>query len=617
MHSYCRECLKDLHSKSKTDVTSSGRNKVTCPDCRGTTLLGPDGVDGLQKNFIVANIAAKFKETSLVDSTTCPTSSTPRLEVHDQSHGKKTQSVYCLACAKVIKISDEQNSTHCYHVTQDLETTISQKRAKLSTCIKELSKGRTHEGQKLQAATAEHGAIEEDMSKQQNMIESLEDILKTRKVEVLDRFETLKRQNDASLTDYQQHVKAYISTVDTISASARALDEQCLGEEDGLATFIQIADDIMTQICQIPETTKYSPTFIAPPNGERERIAKELVDHLNNYCGIGDQTPSSEAMLVPCTQVNREAMPKIVGVENVPSCAETAKVIITWSSTQTQEEYKVKCSTRTGLGIVKEDFEAIVIGDSFEMDGLRFKTDYVASIRPSIMSSTSDTDVHNFTTADRIFGGDFHFDNENCHPDLAVSWDTRTVTSEKWKHKEINGCTRTNHGDWTKVYGIASTLIFRSGCQYWEILVMFTVLRHLKDNDVITSIGICKEGKEDSYEPLCGSFYSLCCTLFKQPRNSAIAIDFWDGQKKVTSEETPIGHLKRGKPQSLKLGFYLDLNSKVFKIINVEKNSVLHTFDIIKFDKVTAVASIDNEEKVRTSLELDSYIDTVPSSLYH
>lgn len=82
--------------------------------------------------------------------------------------------------------------------------------------------------------------LKEDMSKQQNMIESLEDILKTRKVEVLDRFETLKRQNDASLTDYQQHVKAYISTVDTISASARALDEQCLDEEDGLATFIQV-----------------------------------------------------------------------------------------------------------------------------------------------------------------------------------------------------------------------------------------------------------------------------------------------------------------------------------------------------------------------------------------
>ncbi|XP_046572227.1 uncharacterized protein LOC124280363 isoform X2 [Haliotis rubra] len=233
-------------------------------------------------------------------------------------------------------------------------------------------------------------------------------------------------------------------------------------------------------------------------------------------------------------------------------------------------------------------------------------------------SETGNTHFCWTPTYNVIEGANFEWDPDDCSPSLAICEDCLLVTDERWEDEEIQGECAHNSGNWRNVRGIASHIILQGKNSYWEILVTFAVLSHLDDKDLITDLGICKPGKEDVYSPLRENYYCLCCSLIKDPVSANIVMEFWDGPKKTTWETHKVKkRIRRRKEEHLKLGFNVDFLNKMFRIIDVDENAVLHSFVGMDFSTVTAVASIENGDKVRTTLELDSNIYDFPSVLWN
>ncbi|XP_067671194.1 tripartite motif-containing protein 59-like [Haliotis asinina] len=248
MHSYCRDCLKDLHAKFTSDQGScdtrlKSSNTLPCPECRAVTSFGLEGVDGLPKNFTLASICMKFKET--FRQTPVPA---PR-KAHKQTTSDERK-VYCKACRVIVR-SGYLLSTHRYHVTEDLETELTKQQDKLSACLQELERSRAREEACLTEALADHCNSQEQIQKQEDAInslsESIEKRLRSRKKEVLEKIGFLKTHNKTSFETYQRQVQSFINTVDSITAAAHAINEQISGGEEGQVGFLQVVDDILMQ----------------------------------------------------------------------------------------------------------------------------------------------------------------------------------------------------------------------------------------------------------------------------------------------------------------------------------------------------------------------------------
>ncbi|XP_071108028.1 uncharacterized protein [Haliotis cracherodii] len=597
MHSYCRECLKDLHSKSNEaedlcGIPSKTSNTLSCPNCREITSFGLEGVGGLPKNFTLASICGKFKETSR---------QSPTGGYEPQKHTPSGQrSLYCMACQVIVKNGDEL-STHRYHVTEDLETAAKKQQAKLSTCVKELERSRKKEDAKLKTASDAHCKRQEQMQEQEKEInalaESIEERLRSRKKEVLENIDSVKADNKTNFEVFQGHLQSYISTVDSITAAAHALDGQSLDTEEGQAVFVQVVDDVLVQTQQLARMDDVSLEHGVPSDTYGEVFAENLRVDFRTL--LGASVAPTNTTLTPSngdksTDQSQKEEYCFFYEENVATQIET--------ESETESEHS-------------SNAEHNIITDQSQKEEYCFF--YEENVATQI-ETESETESEHSSNAEHniITGAQFRWDPEDCHSSLAISQDCLVVTDEKWEDAEIPGGCCNNGGSWMNVRGIASNIVLPMTNIYWEILVTFAILGHMDDNDLITVLGICKYRKEDVYSPLSENYYCLCCSLFKDPDSSSIAMDFWDGPKKSTSDSVVVRRIRRRKREPLNLGFNVDFNNKMFRIIDVNENSVLHTFEDMKFTEVTAVASIENEDEVRTSLKLHCDVDIFPSILF-
>ncbi|XP_067671192.1 tripartite motif-containing protein 72-like [Haliotis asinina] len=554
MHSYCRTCLKDLHVKSNTaeescDTRLKSSNTLPCPECRAVTSFGLEGVDGLPKNFTLASICMKFKET--FRQTPVPA---PR-KAHKQTTSDERK-VYCKACRVIVR-SGDLLPTHRYHVTEDLETELTKQQDNLSTCLQELERSRAKEEARLTAALADHCNRQEQMQKQEDamnsLAESLEECLRSRKKEVLEKIGFLKTHNQTSFETYQKQLMSYINTVDSITAAAHTIDEQKLGGEEGQVGFLQVVDDVLIQTQQLTRVDDVTFSLGVALPAYDEEFAGNLRADFRTLLGPSldsaktTPAPSSEDISTEHSQKDVSSDEEVVAAES-----ETGNTHFCWTSTY-----------------------------------------------------------------DAIEGANFEWDPIDCHSSLAISEDLLLVTDERWADEEIRGECANNCGNWRNVRGIASQTVFEEKNSYWEILITYAVLNHLHDKDRITDVGICKYGKEDVYAPLSENYYCLCCSLLKDPVSSNIIIEFWDGPKMTKWETRSVTkRIRRRKKEHLKLGFNVDFQNKMFRIIDVNENLVLHSFVGMTLSTVSAVASIENADKVRTSLELDSNVHEFPSVLW-
>ncbi|XP_041361344.1 uncharacterized protein LOC121377426 [Gigantopelta aegis] len=98
MHSYCKGCMEDIVKFKVKDGGTSGENRICyikCPECRMVTSV-KSGVSDLPKNFVLANIANKYREAS-------------------EGAGKK---VFCSLCEESSKLAvktctDCSNTSYC------------------------------------------------------------------------------------------------------------------------------------------------------------------------------------------------------------------------------------------------------------------------------------------------------------------------------------------------------------------------------------------------------------------------------------------------------------------------------------------------------------------------
>ncbi|XP_048242893.1 E3 ubiquitin-protein ligase TRIM63-like [Haliotis rufescens] len=588
MHSYCRECLKDLHSKSNEaedlrGTPSKTSNTLSCPNCREITSFGLEGVGGLPKNFTLASVCESFKETSRQ-------SPTGGYEPPKQTHSGQ-RSLYCLACQVIVKSGDVL-STHRYHVTEDLETAAKKQQTKLSTCVQELERNRKKEDAKLKTASDAHCKRQEQMQKQEKEInalaESIEERLRSRKKEVLENIDSVKADNKTQFEVFQRHLQSYISTVDSITAAAHALDGQSLDTEEGQAVFVQVVDDVLVQTQQLARMDDVSLEHGVPSDTYGEVFAENLRVDFRTL--LGASVAPTNTTLTPSN-----------GDKSTDQSQKEEYCFFYEENVATEIETESEHSSNA---------EHNIITDQSQKEEYCFFYEENVATEIETESEHSSNAEHNIIT-----GAQFRWDPQDCHSSLAISQDCLVVTAEKWEDAEIPGGCCDNGGNWVNVCGIASNMVLQMTNIYWEILVTFAILGYMDDNDVITDLGICKSGKEDVYSPLSKNYYCLCCSLFKDPDSSSIAMDFWDGPKNSTSDSVVVRRIRRRKREPLKLGFNVDFHNKMFRIIDVNENSVLHTFQDMRFTQVTAVASIDHEDKVRTSLELESDVDGFPTIL--
>ena len=89
VHTYCLKCIKAWRDKQSGD-------KLACPVCRKEFTLPSSGVEGLPKNFYVANFV-QMKELSIAESTTrlCEACSG---DEESESECQNVASVYCVEC---------------------------------------------------------------------------------------------------------------------------------------------------------------------------------------------------------------------------------------------------------------------------------------------------------------------------------------------------------------------------------------------------------------------------------------------------------------------------------------------------------------------------------------
>lgn len=112
-HTYCRPCLKDLYNKKYPDGKKNQNNQaesqkkkphtLDCPECRQTAVLDDKGIDSLPKNYLIASIVLNFsseqKVISITPSVPCDACETvpPRNAVRSCA---QCQTSYCKFCCE-------------------------------------------------------------------------------------------------------------------------------------------------------------------------------------------------------------------------------------------------------------------------------------------------------------------------------------------------------------------------------------------------------------------------------------------------------------------------------------------------------------------------------------
>ena len=89
VHTYCLKCIKAWRDKQSGD-------ELACPVCMKEFTLPSSGVEGLPKNFYVANFL-QMKELSIAESSTSPCEACSGDE-GSESEVHSVASVYCVEC---------------------------------------------------------------------------------------------------------------------------------------------------------------------------------------------------------------------------------------------------------------------------------------------------------------------------------------------------------------------------------------------------------------------------------------------------------------------------------------------------------------------------------------
>ncbi|XP_033733058.1 tripartite motif-containing protein 2-like [Pecten maximus] len=98
-HSFCTPCLEPILRKW------SRKGSFPCPMCRAEIVIPPEGVNGFQKNFYVAQPKPKAKTTVY---------KTPETDFPCEIHSTHTVYIYCIPCKQklCVRCKEEQHVDH-------------------------------------------------------------------------------------------------------------------------------------------------------------------------------------------------------------------------------------------------------------------------------------------------------------------------------------------------------------------------------------------------------------------------------------------------------------------------------------------------------------------------
>ena len=173
-----------------------------------------------------------------------------------------------------------------------------------------------------------------------------------------------------------------------------------------------------------------------------------------------------------------------------------------------------------------------------------------------------------------------------------------------------------------RVRGIVGSVTFCAYQWYWQTRVYVRVTHKLKDGDLLACLGICRDKEEDKASPLTEHTSCLCCAIYKRPGRNEVAIYFWDGSRRARSHpdsDYVLLSLSDADPKvSFTLGFFVDFNDRLLKVVHVQRNQVLFVFGNMDLSVVHPICELHNAKKVSARLDYQTNIEdikTLPSCL--
>lgn len=158
----------------------------------------------------------------------------------------------------------------------------------------------------------------------------------------------------------------------------------------------------------------------------------------------------------------------------------------------------------------------------------------------------------------------------------------------------------TDSKKYTRISGSTGTIDMLSGSAYWETRCKFSFPKGMTKGDYVFDIGICNKTTVDRISCVYRNFHSYTANVVKRG-NKDIKLEFSREGKDV---DDVIEDLKWEDTMMLHLGFYLNMDRRIFSVINVTENHVIYTFENIKTNMTYLPVFSHSNHKCKPYLEI-------------
>ncbi|XP_070208612.1 uncharacterized protein [Littorina saxatilis] len=602
---------------------------ILCPKCRASVTLGPEGIDGLPKNTTLANIILSFEEEGQRQKTVAPCdvcdSDPPRNGFKSCSDCTLT---FCRTCFAQLH---PLRGAFTHHVITS--PSPSERKGDQS----EVDSLRISRSEKRVPMALLRVRSLSPLPKEQEYMERIRKNITRKRKELkgtLKEAQDLLKTTEDETEDQMKQIKSISSKLhEGVADREGAMLALCTRRRHEAVTccygLISDAQGQMLELDLLDE--KFGQLLVRGPIMDishelsclEERLAMLTSSRLD---GRLDEVPRPRELHplhvktvlkdLDFKQEKEVGPPVITEVCARPVSKGPAVVDVKWAGGHPGLAYRIIAHRKTQKGRT----ERVIVDDVSDGSQLMLLPGIDAQYRllvavigkegeetaqgaiiPSADDIVSEEKV--FRTLPYVNCISLRFDPAYCHKAVAVTSSREEVMHRKCKlanlHDTYTPATSRRLDDLEGA--MADNPFPNLPHMYWECVIHFHIISRLDDSKLVCDIGVCKVGMEDACGLVCDNPKAYCCYLVNRGR--FITLEFWNGpNQEILARSINVADLDRENEKTLRLGFYLDLNKKVFAVINPAASTVLAQFNV-KFTSLVWVIGLYCPEQVYATVK--------------
>ncbi|KAJ8297945.1 hypothetical protein KUTeg_024476 [Tegillarca granosa] len=553
MHSFCKQCLIEFSKPNQTSEVDPGCSKSTdiastekdenvleCPECRQTVRLDHKGIDGLPKNFTLANIVKKYAKQEDKEEKKYPCDICDNEQPNDAVKCcLQCGWLYCRICLAECHPNKRKLKSHTL-----VEPSDQRRSETLSTEDSKIVDNLLKSVNNLEIIKRK---VERNIRDIQTNIDSLQATGGRKKNEtqvVFDRLVTMLKTKE----------RRFISEVDKeVNEKTDALILQ-------LSSWRQFAEDIDKMIKDVKIAVDDFPRKTT--NTALQTIRNRIFDMEKKPVNFDKQNFSNKHGKRKKNHIWN------INVELIPT-RNGASISVAWTKIPDNDLYDVSVESTLQNGIKERSTYSCVQGSRHKIDNLRQDTAYRVYVAVHGETDTESRGVI-IQTLKCVPCTPFTINGKCADESTFVSEDSKIMMPEDASER----CST----KYTRLFGTIGTIEISSGSLYWETKCSFSFVKGMKKGDYVFDIGTCYKTTVDRINCLYKNFSGYSVNVVKRG-NRDIQIEFVREGRAVIDVSEDVEWEER---MILHLGFYLNVDKRKFSVINVTENRVIYTFEDIK-----------------------------------